>query len=604
MKNWIFGIVILLLHVQVFAQSLSIQATVNDNEITVNDRIKFTVTIKNGLNAKDFRPPALTEHFRVLGGPSMNSFSQKSNGITISVTNYDYILQPKSAGRFTIGAAYIKSDSKTYSSSPITITVVDAPGATAAAASTTAPKPQPAPVTSDNLVDFVNQHVFMKAEVSDADVYKGENILVTWKLYVAQRNDFDGPIRYGDFNSPKFDGFYAEEVEFRDQQLKVETINGIKYNVITAKKTMLTPQRSGELLVDAYDCNYSFVVLTNASGSSNRPFQNGTKVVTLRIFSDELKINVTDLPPNTPDDFNGAVGKFVLQTQLNNTTTKTDEPLTYKITIAGSGNLELLSTPELNLPEGWDVYDPEVTVQNNTKVFSYLISPRIPGDFVIPEYSFSYLDPTTKKYTALKSESYTVSVTPGPGYDPENANFDKKKAAEAAAAGDIKPVTKIAPQYAKQNNVMAGNFLFYIFFLLPIIGSAGLFFYTYQMRNKKVDVVAERFNTADANAKKQLTKAAGFVTSDNARAFYDETIHALWQYTTDKLNIPKSELSKENITQLLIKKNVSANLAQGFTDLLDTCEMGLFAPQPGNQTLQTVYQQAVDIITQLENEIR
>ena len=58
-----------------------------------------------------------------------------------------------------------------------------------------------------------------------------------------------------------------------------------------------------------------------------------------------------------------------------------------------------------------------------------------------------------------------------------------------------------------------------------------------------------------ANAKKRLTKAAEFVASNNGRSFYDETIRALWGYLSDKLAINRSELTKENIEQVLEQTN-------------------------------------------------
>ena len=99
-------------------------------------------------------------------------------------------------------------------------------------------------------------------------------------------------------------------------------------------------------------------------------------------------------------------------------------------------------------------------------------------------------------------------------------------------------------------------------------------------------------------------KAKEFVTTNNAKAFYDEIIKTMWGYLGDKLNIKHGELSKENIYEVLLRQQVSESTANNTLQLLNTCEVSLFAPQLSSATLDHVYKDAIDLITKLETEIK
>jgi len=171
-------------------------------------------------------------------------------------------------------------------------------------------------------------------------------------------------------------------------------------------------------------------------------------------------------------------------------------------------------------------------------------------------------------------------------------------------ANDIRFINKHNPTYYSERPDFAGSIGFYCLFLLPIISGAGLFVYTYNQKRKNSDLVSLRINNANANAKKRLAKAETYAAANNSRDFFDETIKALWGYLSDKLVINKSELSKENVEQVLSKRNVSATTSATLIHLLNDCEMSLYAPAINSGSLQQVYTQAVDLITKLENEIK
>ncbi len=229
--------------------------------------------------------------------------------------------------------------------------------------------------------------------------------------------------------------------------------------------------------------------------------------------------------------------------------------------------------------------------------------PRSPGKFEIPAFSWSYFDPSAKKYQTLTSEAYPVEVTPGPGYNPNASNYAAQKEKVETLANDIRFIDKNAPSYSDGINgpgaglVIAGT-------TVPLLASGFLFLFFYTRKRKMRDVVAYRAATANAAAKKRLVKAAQLMQQQEQRAFYDETIKALWGYLSDKLHIPNNQLSKDTIQQVLEKHAVSAITISSFLSLLDTCEIALYAPAGSQGSMQETYDKASAMISSLENELK
>ncbi|MEZ5012978.1 MAG: BatD family protein [Chitinophagales bacterium] len=614
MRGSIWTSILVLFCMPVFGQA-SFDATVTKTEIGVSERFQLTLTF-NGSNGKDFRPPAMGD-FYVLGGPNQSSSVRIINGQMSQSVSYSYVLQAKNIGTFTIGSAYIKSGSETLSTKPISIHVVDKPSSTQGSQNN-----NNAGSTTDNsgtqdINDYIRDNMFIKTEVGNTDIYKGQDVSVTLKLYKKRNSSIYGYRILQAVKAPKYDGFYAQDIALSDQQPTLETYNGATWEVITIKKTILTAQRSGQLEIDpiTLDVLVGVKVKKQKKNNSGDPFQDmwddffndpfgSNQEVHYALSSGSYKVNVRDLPANAPADFIGAVGKFSMQSSINATTTKTDEPLTYKITISGEGNLELFNAPVLNLPPGWETYDPKPTQNGKSITYEYLLIPRSPGDFTIPAYTFSYFDPSKKQYQTIGSDAYPVHVEAGPGYNPSINNYGTNREDVEMLAEDIRFIKKDTPHYSNGGSSFFGSPFFYGALVLPFLAGIGVFAATARMKKLYSDMVSLRSSKANSMAKKRLAKANGLAQQNDAKAFYDETIRAVWDYLSFKLNIPKSELSKENIEEVLLRAQVPQSSAHATLELLQKCEMALFAPQLVPEAPISIYQTATELITKLENEIK
>jgi hypothetical protein len=73
---------------------------------------------------------------------------------------------------------------------------------------------------------------------------------------------------------------------------------------------------------------------------------------------------------------------------------------------------------------------------------------------------------------------------------------------------------------------------------------------------------------------------------------------------SDKLSIPVSQLSKENIATELSGKGVDPALIGELQDLLNEGEYARYAPGDASATMDKIYYKAIDVISKMENSIK
>ena len=105
-------------------------------------------------------------------------------------------------------------------------------------------------------------------------------------------------------------------------------------------------------------------------------------------------------------------------------------------------------------------------------------------------------------------------------------------------------------------------------------------------------------------AQKRLLLAKKYLKDNNRNAFFDEIFRTLWGYVSDRLNIPVSQLNKQNVAAAFREKNVSENLAEAFLKSLSECEYARFAPSNIENPMQETYDKAMHTIIIIEKEIR
>lgn len=598
-KIRLYIILFLSITVKVFGQEFN--ASVNETTVADNERFQVTFTFsgKSINNLSKFSPPSF-ENFLILSGPNQSTSIQIINGAQSAQLSYTFVIQPKSLGNYTIGSASIMQEGNTYKSEPIKITVVKGEN-----------KPKQQQNNDSQISDSeISKNLYIRANVDKTRAFKGEQITIVYKLYTR----LSIASQMGVNKLPQYQNFWAEELETPNNiNFSTEVINGKQFRVGVLKRVALFPTQTGTLEVTPLELTVPIQIQKQRNGKSiwddffGDPFGR-SEIYEYDAKSNVVKIQVDPLPTGQPDSFKGAVGDFDFDAKLNTTTVKSNEPITLKINISGTGNIKLLELPEVKLPNGFEKYEPKVNEQINrsgtisgSKSAEYLLVPRVVGIREIPPVEFSYFNPDTKKYVTLKSESFSIDIKPG----------DKQAPIEIAGKEDIKELgTDIRfiktsfDDIEKREDYFFNSTGFVIASILPFMFAVGIIGWKRKHDKLHGNVVLLRYQKAQKIAKNRLKSAMKLMENKNHTAFYTELSTALFGYLEDKLHIPKSEFTIERASADLRKLKVSDELISNLKTGAEKCEFVRFAPGAENSAaMQDMYDEIAEVIINIEKNI-
>ena len=593
---------------QTFADKVSFVASAPD-VVVVGDqfRLSYTVTTQK---VKDFRAPSI-KGFDVLMGPSRSeqSSTQIVNGSVSSTSSitFTYILMANTAGEFTVPGASIVADGNQMISNSVKIKVLpqDQNHNSSRRNNDNSSSIQPSSNASVS-----NQDLFITATASNTNIYEQEAFVLTYKIYTRESN-----LQLNNAKLPDFKGFHSQEIEMTtNARWTPEHYKGRNYYTTVYRQFVLFPQQSGKLFIEPAQFQMTVNKPVQSADPFDAFFNGGNNVIEIKkpITTPKIAINVNPLPAGKPTNFLGGVGEFNISSSINSKELKTNDAITIKLVISGTGNLKLISNPEIKFPDDFEVYDPKVDNQvrltkeglTGNKVIEYLAIPRHAGTYKIPGVSFSYFDIRSKSYKTLNTEDYVINVEKGAGNaDQVIANFTNKEDLKVLGE-DIRYIKQNEVTFQPKGSFFYGSMSYWLFYIIPALAFI-LFFIIYRKQAaENANVAKMRTKKANKVAIKRM-KLAGKLLSENKKdAFYDEVLKALWGYISDKLNIPVSRLSKDNIEEKLRNHGVSEELIKEFLNALNDCEFARFAPGDENQAMDKVYSSSIEVISKMENSIK
>lgn len=611
LKHIPIWLVLMLMQLAVFAQDVNLKAIVK-NQVSVGEQ--FQLVFELNAEGENFRGPQFND-WRVLTGPmsSTNSSIQIINGqMNRSITqSYTYVLMAKAEGSFTIDPASITADGKTYKSAPVTVKV------TAANTSSQSNTDGSEPGANG---EISSKDLFLRAIVDKKDVVRGEQIIVTYRLYTRL------PVSSVTVSKlSAFPGFWTKNLQNDNAALSqsTEIINGEEYATADIRKMALFPQKTGKLEIESMEleCVAQVRTQTNRRRSKdpfesffNDPFFNrGISNVQKLLVSNKLEINVKPLPTaEKPNSFKGAVGQFGLQSGIDRTSLKTGEAINLEFTISGSGNVELTELPEPVFPPDFEVYDPKTSVSvktsakgiSGTKKFEYLLIPRVEGNFVIEPITFSYYDPAKKEYLSLQSNSYEIAVEKNESPQTDGVFYSTPQEGIKYLGSDIRHIKTKNMQLTDVNTFFFASAAYFGLLLLLSIIFALILILTNKRRKLMKNQSLVRNRKATKVAKKRLKMANKHLKSKEQNEFYTEMSQALWGYVRDKFSIAPSELSLDMIADTLNSKNASEEVIEELIKTLNSCEFARFAPGESGKKMEELYQQGLAIIMRIEKTVK
>ena len=595
MRRFIYTAILLLTVLAAQAVTFTVDAP---QQVVEGEKFRVTFVLNNG-EGSDFKAPEVS-CAKLIYGPSVSHSSSMSwvNGKSSHSSSEEYTMTYKatSSGKCHIGAASIVVGGKRMTTHATTIEVLPAGSHPKQQSQQTPGAPtnysDPMTQTADKAVS--GKDLFVRIEMSKPRVYEQQAVVCTIKLYTKyQISQFMPTIQ------PSFDGFLIEEIPVQPALNKVETLNGERYMTAILKQCILYPQQSGNLTISSgnYDVSVvQFDTYKSIFGTISQPVEKDLKVT-----SNKATINILPLPEPKPTSFTGAVGKFNLTTEVKPATgLKTYSAATYRYTITGTGNIKYIKAPEVKFPEQFDVYDPKTDAQVNDGagdmsgkvVIDYTFIPQYAGEFDIPASEFSYFDPEAGKYVTLNIPARHLSVAKGEG-QPSNHYRMKNM--------DIRPIKSGDLGLKKSHGYIVDHWTYWLWFLLPLLAMVALLLYYRKQLKERADVRRMRAKRASKVAQRRLKAARGFASRGDRNGFYAEMLNALWGYMSDKLSIPVSELSKDNINAELEQYGIDEQLRQESIALIDKCEFAQYAPELASGDMNAVLDEAAGIIDRLES---
>jgi hypothetical protein len=587
-----------------FAQDGTFTVSVDRATVGVGEQFELSFTLNGSTSADNFQPPQLND-FIVASGPNPSTNMQIINGAVSASITYTYVLQPKTAGKYTIGPASVSYKGKTLGTQPIVMTV------TKGAAQ---PNRQGKGQDASDIGKQIGDNLLLRVMVDKSRVFQGEQITATYKLYTRV-----GIASYNVTKLPSLTGFWSEDLEVpRQPQLTNENFNGKQYRVAVFKKVALFPQRAGTLVLDPMEAMCVVQVQTRRRTNDffdqffNDPFSGGVTNVNYAARSEPLKITVQPLPAmDIPSSFNGAVGEFSLEAWLDKRQVKTNDPTTLKVKISGRGNLKLLAAPNISFPPDIEKYDPKIsdniTMQGDqisgSRTFEYLLIPRHAGDQKIPTFVFSYFDLARKVYVMLNSPEFVLTVEKGSDFA-SSAGSGVSQEDVKLLGEDIRFIKSGAISFRRKGESFVGSAEFFTLTFMPVLGFIGFLVYTRKRKKMLKDVVSLRSRKARKTAQKRMKHAKLFLDQKKKEEFYTEVSRALWGYVGDRLGIPPSDLSIDQVKQVLQTRNVQEETSVKLLSTIEQCEFARFAPGEGTGQMDAMYREAVDLVSTIEDHIR
>lgn len=571
----------------------------------------FQLTYSVNQRSRDLRAPEFTD-FDLLAGPYTSTSTSTSfvNGRRTSsfTQTFTYTLMAKRAGSFTIGPATVRVDGEDVQSNGVRIQVLpedEEPAANPTTSSASSGQSGQGAVNAENL--------FVRTIVSKTRVHEQEALLITYKLYFA---NVDVAQLTNNTKLPEFTGFLKQDIEQGEIQTQLEHYNGRNYQTAVLYQSVLYPQHSGDIHIEPARFEAVLRVQTRQQvrsvfDSFFDTYTNVTKMLT----SPGTTIHVEALPSGKPAGFSGGVGSFTMTPSISQTEVQTNDAITIKLDIKGSGNMKLIKNPTIDWPEGFEPYDPKVTNNFNTtksgvsgtKSIEYLAIPRNAGDYTIPAVKFSYFDINEKTYKTLSSPEYTIHVrrANGDGISPTLSQSEgtvvayPQKEDIKQLGTDIRYIDTKPLKISRQQSI-SYRFL-WLWYIVPLVLASIVLVVMRKQIKENADITRVRYKQANKVAQKRLKAASAALKANDKNAFYAAIEQAAWTYLSDRLSIPTADLNKENIASILRQKSVREELIADVMNVLGTAEFARYAPST-DHAMDDLYKATTDLINELENQ--
>lgn len=596
------------------AAQTTFTATALPNHAGKDEYITLSLTVANGNNVEKITPPALN-NFNVVSGPNTTTEQNTINGETSQYITLSYVLIAKKSGTINIPPATAVINGRTFKSNAVSIVISknrskgssqNNSGASSLQSMLSGFDPYYEPKEQTTFSDYilrngesiqkkVNDNMQLRLETNKTSCYVGEALLATYKLYSRLKSESNLA------KNPSFNGFSVIEMTQPNDAMGFsnEKLNGKAYNVYTIRKAQLYPLQAGEMEVESatLDNKISFIKYSGSNGDNYNIDPNALITENVALSSKPGIITVKPLPEaGKPEGFKGAVGNFTMEAVLEKNIFTTDETGKLFVTITGSGNMHLLTAPEIKWTSDFEVFDAKVAdnTDNKTVPISGSKTFEIPfgianaGAYKTPVVNFSYFDPSTKSYKNITSKSISFSVT---------------KSIQPIKAGDKKNINENDSAFEKT----IGYKWLILLFLLGIIIASIIFWMSRDKKESSIITVPDNESVAERvfdfyPTQNPLTKTEDCLFRNECDSFYNIINDELKTFLARRFDISLEDLNNKRLAIVMDKAGIPNETILQTQALIKEIEFQLYTPYEKNEALNRMYTKAQNVVQLLTNK--
>jgi len=408
------------------ASDIRARAVLQAEEITLGDSTILAIVIEGTPTVG--RPQIPTVDGLEFSHVGQSTNLQFINGVMSGGVTHSYRVVPQREGTFTISEIQVVAGKSTVKTNSLTLRVRNS---SILPLPPTSSKMAPPASSGSSFTNSTASAISSEAAMIELvyprrDFYVGELAPADLKVHLHPELQIEG------VSHPTLSGTAFTVSKLADQPEQTqEIIHGVRYTVLTWH-TAVAAVKTGEHPLGAQiEC----VILVreplrHRSRSGNSPFDdffsdgflNRVQQKRIILRSQDSTVKILPLPAeNRPPDFSGAIGRFQVSASAVPMEVTAGDPVTFKLTLSGTGNFDRVRAPELSKSRNLKTYAPSAKFEPSDetgyvgqKIFEQVIVPQNTEINQIPGLPFSFFDPENRKYATITSAAVPLRVLPAP----------------------------------------------------------------------------------------------------------------------------------------------------------------------------------------------
>ncbi len=558
-KNFRLWLLPLLLTGSLSAQAVRVSSYLQKDQISRSEQMQLNLEIKSDgrINIPTPSAPQVPGfNYRSMRNSSSSQTSISGGSVNTQYTlGYSYFYTPQRTGRFTVPGFQLRIGSRDYSTSPLSVEVVDSPSG-------------PSPNQQYNLDPYIDPYgssYFGRNRTAgeslilclpeSQSVFVGQPAIVSYYLYTNQMAE-----SFSTETERDYEGYGKSSFE-QPTNLKYETVTyrNERWQRALIKRLVLYPQVSGRLQAPTLSGIVQF--------SGVYSFLNKS------IDSRPAWLEVNALPAGKPAGYTGAVGSFTLSQSYSGDKLTLGEALVCTIKISGKGNFSQFTAPSFPGLDKFQISEPSVSDKlanpiEGTRFIYYTILPSETGSYEIPGFSFSWFDTATGSYRTFNGASHAIAVRPSNvlSYFSGLLHGDRPKS--------LNPLLQRS-DYPPFRNI-ATRAWFWLILIACLLGLIVAGFFAWERRISRLNPNLYAQKTANRILTRYL-RQANEAAKDLSPSFYPLAESGLLTYLAKKYGVSKGLTTSELVAELQ-SRGLSENLAEQIEAFLLLCQKARFMP--------------------------